>query len=521
MNYSKYKDIINSLNWPLLSYFSIISFAVIYMLKNFYYSYQMGDEGIALVDAWRIEQGQVPVKDYFSYIQPFSFLITALFFKMFGVNFFAARLLTLFYGVILMILVDQILKYFKSSLYIRSAAIAFLIPYGIFAWPMPSHHWLVGILQLTAVLSMLYGAGSTKAIFYYFFSGFLMSLACFTQQDQGGYLVILSLFLVFPFIDSKRRKNNFLYWAAGGVFCLFLFAIWLLPYVDLMEIINQWFIYPLKFYKSVKGNENRLFGGWEQIIAMLEHPDIWIDFKINSLLLEGLLTILPVLFAFIMFFAYKNKWVNRFEWGILLATGLTFWFSAAHRWSITYLIWAAPPSLIILMIALQKGCNNFSKNIQIMSKILIFLITLSSIGLTLRNLHIISGNKTSSFEGRAGKIYSIRHLEVKKIQTIINAIEKFVPEDKTLYCTGYLSLFNFITLRMIPIEHTYYEFTAIFKKDNFNNDLISSLEKLDESYVLLILPLDINNQFHRYLLSNYQLLWESPWNNGFQLYKRN
>ncbi|MDH5719275.1 MAG: hypothetical protein OEZ13_01510, partial [Spirochaetia bacterium] len=222
----------------------------------------------------------------------------------------------------------------------------------------------------------------------------------------------------------------------------------------------------------------------------------------------------------IMFFAYKNKWFKRYEWGILLATGLAFWFAAAHRWSLSYSIWASPPSIIILLIALNRLLENPIKKSRVLGHIAIFLILFSSIGLSIRNLQLPGRYQLSYFEGRAGKIYSIKHSEVKKIQIIINAIEKFVPADKSLFCTGYLALFNFITQRPHPAKRTFYNFPS-FQEGHHLKDLISSLEKLDESYVLLILPLDINNQFHRYLLSNYQLLWESPWKNGFQLYKRN
>src|SRR6185437_11178615 len=51
----------------------------------------VGDEGTLIYDAVRITQGQVPYRDFFEVMGPGTFYWVALFFRLFGITWFATR----------------------------------------------------------------------------------------------------------------------------------------------------------------------------------------------------------------------------------------------------------------------------------------------------------------------------------------------------------------------------------------------------------------------------------------------
>jgi hypothetical protein len=114
----------------------------------------VGDEGVLAMDAWRINQGQVPQRDFFELIPPVAAYVQAAVFYILGPSVLSLRLLGALYGVALLVLAWVAGRlYLKNPLFI-SLPLALLIPFGVGVWPFASHHWLADIFLLAALLAL-------------------------------------------------------------------------------------------------------------------------------------------------------------------------------------------------------------------------------------------------------------------------------------------------------------------------------------------------------------------------------
>jgi hypothetical protein len=69
-------------------------------------------------------------------VPPVSFLLLGAWFKITGVNVFAERMFVLGQAVALVVLCDALLRRYTSNLLARSVVWIFLIPVGVYAWPV-------------------------------------------------------------------------------------------------------------------------------------------------------------------------------------------------------------------------------------------------------------------------------------------------------------------------------------------------------------------------------------------------
>ena len=143
-----------------------------------------GDEGIVVQLAWKISEGQIQHRDYFFSVPPVSFLLLAAWFKIMGVTVFAERMFVLGQAVALVVLCDALLRRYTTNLLARSVVWIFLIPVGVYAWPVPSYHWIVALFQLGA------------------------TLALFNSQDAGGNMRWSIAAGAFTALQASRSKTR-------------------------------------------------------------------------------------------------------------------------------------------------------------------------------------------------------------------------------------------------------------------------------------------------------------------------
>jgi hypothetical protein len=495
-----------------LAFLVIACCGISYAARLFNYGYIHGDEGIALMGGWRIFLGQIPHRDFFEFIPPFSFLLLALFFKLFGPSFFAERLLVMTYAVLLIVVSDRLLRHFTKNMLPRCMVASFLIPYGVLQWPLPSHHWVVDIAQLLALSCLLNGLHQSS-LRWGIFAGICTVLGCFSMQDQGGYLAI-SLVLFFSLIENRGvRKKLFLGWVTGGGAVAAVFFIYLLPHVSLTELINQWVIFPATRYSSVTGNVGSLMNlGLQEIGTpawinyLLKYP----DYTIPQTFIGVLLPLLPLMCVVALCREFLKNRYSRPLLGILVSGGLAFMGGCLHRFAQTNLVWAAPILIIILAVGVANLLE-FGKNWQKMSA-QVFAIGMIGISLlyTEGDVRLKFSEETTRVTGAAGTLIVPARSTQSSMQIVIDSIEKNVPKDAPLFCTEYNAMINFWTLRPNPTRYNFFISPNLHTNEQID-EVINTLTKRPDAYVLLFVPFANNDRFGAWAYGNYQVAWQFPW----------
>lgn len=493
---------------------AIVCFGVFYAVRLFDYGYIHGDEGIALMGGWRIFLGQIPHRDFFEFLPPFSFLLLAGFFKIFGPGFFAERLLVMVYAALLIFVSDRLLAHFTKKILPRCLVASFLIPYGVLQWPLPSHHWVVDIVQILALSCLICGL-YRSSWWWGIFAGICTSLGCFSMQDQGGYLIVALIIFFFPLIESREaRAKLFSGWVVGGGGVAVIFALYLLPYVSLSELIYQWVVFPATRYSNVEGNVGALANlglqeigtpGW--IAYLRKYP----DYTIPQTCIAVLLPLLPLMGVAVVGLELVKRRHAKPLIGLLVAGGTAFMGGCLHRFAQTNLVWAAPILIIILAVGigslLEYGGKWQRIGAQAFSVVMIGLSLLYAAG----NLRLkMMGTVNTRVSGPAGTLIVPAHSTQSSMQIVIDSIEENIPKGAPLFCTEYNAMINFWTLRPNPTRYNFF-ITPSLHTDEQVDEVINSLDNRPESYVLLFVPFAENDRFGNIISKKYQVVWRFPW----------
>ena len=487
---------------------------IFYALQLFDYGYIHGDEGIALMGGWRVSQGQIPHRDFFEFFPPFSFLLTALFFKLFGTGFFAERLLVMAYAVLLILASDHLLRHFTKALTARCLVASFLIPYGVLQWPLPSHHWVVDIAQLLALSALICGL-KRPPLLWGGLAGVLTALGCFSMQDQGGYLVITLILFFFPWIKAKEIRNRlFLGWAMGNVLVAALFAIYLLPHVSLTELIYQWVIFPATRYDRVAGNVGSLTSlGLQEIgtPGWFEYLRNFPDYTLPQTAIAVLLPALPLLGVTVIGLELVRKRHPKPMLGLLAAGGLAFMGGCLHRFAQTNLVWAAPMLMIILAVGIGGYLDDGNRWQQRAAQIFALGIISLSLVYAEGNLRLKLTTDTVQVTGAAGALTVPAGSTESSMQMVIDGIEQAVPKGAPLFCTEYNPMVNFWTQRMNPTRYNFFISPNFHTKEQ-SDEVIGTLKQRQDTFILLFVPLaDENDLLGWWAYRNYRAVWRFPW----------
>ena len=507
----------NTLRNALAKYSPLIVIAcggIFYGIRLFYYGYVHGDEGIALVGGWRIFLGQIPYRDFFEFIPPFSYLLLALFFKLFGASFFAERLLVMVYAVLLIVASDWLLRHFTKKLLARCLVASFLIPYGVLQWPLPSYHWVVDIVQILALSCLVCGL-NRSSLLWGVAAGISTVLGCFSMQDQGGYLVIALALFFFPFIEDREvRKRLFLGWVIGGGAVAASFAIYLLPHVSLSELIYQWVVFPATRYSRLPGNVGSLMNlGLQEIgtPGWLDYLKRYPDYTIPQTCIAILLPFLPLMGLAVVGLEFAKKRRGNKLIGLLVSGGLAFMGGCLHRFAQTNMVWAAPMLIIIVAVGVGSALEYGGKWPKLGAQVL----SIGIIGLSLiyaeGNLRLKLTSPTTRVTGAAGTLIVPARSTQSTMQMVIDTIEGNMPKGAPLFCTESNAMINFWTLRPNPTRYNFF-FSPTLHTNEQVDEVINALVSRPEAYLLLFIPFaDDTDRFGAWAYNNYQVVWRFPW----------
>jgi len=223
------------------------------------------DEGITLVYAQRILRGQVPYRDFFTFVTPGSPYLMALWFKLFGASLIVARSILLAYsGIFGAITYLLTRRNYDRTTALFTAAILILgcLPYRL----LVNHNWdstLSALLTIYCAQRLL----ETSIRFWWFSVSFAAALTFILEQSKGaGVLLGLALAAVVLSVSPKNRLQasvSKFCWAVAGfaIPMVILFAYFASQHA-IGAMLEAW-IWPVRHYSMV----NRLTFGTVPISA--------------------------------------------------------------------------------------------------------------------------------------------------------------------------------------------------------------------------------------------------------------
>ncbi len=261
---------------------NIISLGIYFFLAiiSFFINFYIASSGVYPVDTFihydsgfRILLGEHPIKDYWIVHGFLIDYIQAIFFKIFGYNWYAYIIHSSFFNLIIVLFSYYIFDVLKINLFFN---IFLCICIAILAYPVSGTPFLDLHSTYFSLISIYFAILATlkQKHFFWHWSAFFICVAFFCKQVPAAYTIIgLSITnLIFSF-KEKNIKIIF-YYATGVVLFLSLFILLLLfVKIDLKDLILQFFLFPHSIGSSRYENYTLTF------------KNVFLDYKLIYLVL--------------------------------------------------------------------------------------------------------------------------------------------------------------------------------------------------------------------------------------------
>jgi hypothetical protein len=479
----------------------------------------LGDEGVTCVNAWRLMTGQAPGKDFFEIIPPLSFSALSFLFRLLGPTLFASRVLAFAYGLLLLLLIALLSRRLLASPVARALPVAFLIPFGVGSWPIPSHHWLVDVLQLGALLALLLAIES-RPVWWSLLAGALSGLAVLSLQDQGLYWIASATFLLLVTAPRASRRSLALGWFGGGAAILGAAALWLIPGTGLSVLLHDWIILPLTHYSASQGGLVETGAGWREVFRAASGGSFRQSpvFTAVTLLSYALVFALPVLAAISLVALIRGRHVEAPRLALLAAAGCAFAGGALHRLSIMNLVWAAG-GLLPLVASHADAWTRSPRAWQRRSAYGFCggVLALCLLFGALRNVQVMRG-PVYQVSAPAGVLTTLRAAEASAVQEAVDAIARSIPPGGPMFTYGFVPLIGFLTEHPNPTRYTVMLTATGYNSAEQGQRWIGQLESANIQWgVGPRGSLDSRDPAARYLIENFVPVWQ---NSSLVLWKR-
>jgi hypothetical protein len=499
---------------PLI--FALFSFLV--SLFHYNHGVEICDEGVLNMGALRISEGEVPYRDFFIPYTPFSFYFLSFFYKLFGANLLTGRVTAIFLSMVFILAIYFLtLKVVKEHLY-ATIPLAISCMAGFSMWHFASHHWLGDIFTIFSILFLIYFFENGKRITL-ILSGFLSGMTFITINDQGLYNIVFLFIIVFLYSKKEEKLKAIIHFSLGSLLPILVLFIYLFIKVPFSEIFYDLVNFPFTSYKQLEGNKMGIFYPFEEIIYVWKsgifRNDIF--YNIVATICTSTIAITPYLTIFCTLWFLLNKKLRDKVGMILIAGSFMMLLTAGRRWAPINLMWASSIPSIFLSFFLDRVSTNNKKFLKkIFFVISIFIISAFFLFGVLRIGNLFSDSKNIKIESRAGVLYLDKPLLASKLNGLLEAVEKIVPEDDYLF-TRQIPLLNFLTKRKNPTRIDFFN-PPIYSPKKQIDEVIQKLEETKTKYIATFeFKYDEKNSFDKYLVENYKLIWE---NKFFRLYKR-
>lgn len=500
--------------WLVPAYLILFALLALWISTTFRLHIEPGDEGVTLLGASRIAAGEIPHEDFFEIIPPGSFLPVAGAFWLFGASVAVGRAVAAVYAVLLLLLMEWAGRRLGVSPFFRLASCAVLVPFGVWTWPMASHHWLADLLILGSLALLLSPPGdgdgkqSGGGRWAIPGSAALATWACFTLQDQGGYwTIILGAILLWAFVCERglftTLRRWFVWFAAfSGAALLLLFAL-----AGPRALLCQWIVFPASRYRGISGNAGRLGNGWSEAWDALSTASGLPQeiYAVSQLFFHGVLLVAPLTVAYLLWLAIRRR--ERRKAALLLAGAqVAFYGACLHRWSALNMTWALPAGLLSLALLLDDLARSGKRPLAMAGRCAAALIMLIGLSSLFSGMAVVQGSPRFGVEGPGGRLESLDAAQAMALSEVVSAVSNFVPAGEPVFFSGYFPLLNVLSARPNPTRYNIFlvpEYSTVEQA----KEVILTLRERRKSWVVLPMPVRPESIFDQEVLQNYRRVW--------------
>ncbi len=276
----------SSIIFVFIAFLLMLSCAAFFVIRGIEYY----DEGYILYSAQRINQGEIPYRDFHFAYTPGSIFLTSFAFKIFGESILSERLMAFFISFLTLALLFFITRKISGNkLLLLIPALVYLF-WGVahinFVWP-------VMLAIFSGVLNcflLLEGQAKRKNVYFLLAGSSVVVTALFKQNF--GIALLVSNFLGYLFLKEFKDTKRVFYYLLGFAGALSLFLFYLLLSRSFIQFIDDFITYTIDRI-IIEGTLNTQF--------------IYGDSLVNKII-KTLLFLSPFLMAsFSFFLSLKNK----------------------------------------------------------------------------------------------------------------------------------------------------------------------------------------------------------------------
>jgi hypothetical protein len=356
-----------------------------------------GDASWYFANAMRIIAGELPFRDYFTFVSPGTDLTYAALLKLFGVRMWVPALTMCFLAGLTAVLITLIAAHFVDG-YLRVLPGIIFAGFALPLGPSATHHWWSSAAMLFAVIVLLGGDTVRRAAI----AGVLCGVAgCYTQSKGGLCLLALIAWFIWRQrcgMDSVAQCKRKCLWcgaAAAGIFFGFhAYFIWIAG-------IRYWAFcmieFPIRYYGTVPLNN------WQAFSASFRWPGLFV-LPVTTFL--HMVPLIPLVFlvSFVLRFPPDAREDRRQKLLLVALAGCSMTLAVAPSPSLTRLSTIAAPAAV-LMACWLKGRSR----IKHVFRTAIMIIALTSAVRAAMTTQLIPHRFLDLPAGRAAFLYNGRY----------------------------------------------------------------------------------------------------------------
>lgn len=456
MNLKKIKK--TKLNLPLPALLFLVLFFVVLSwipyLRILSHDLSFGDEGLIAQGAFRIFNGDIPFKDFFSGLTPGAFYFYALLFKLFSPTFIVMRFGVIAVSGLLIFSVWSVLKKLSVTSplpYIASGL--FLAYFGGPVWFVASHHWLSTLLCIASLYFLLPHINHhVPSTLHAIISGVIAASAAFTLQHRGALWIIAATISI-TFLPKTNRLKIFIAFWSGILLFSIPWIFYFLSTVGWDALYYQLISFPLNQYPKLEKHSGidihpiEMFQRYIASFQYISRPGALLKIAVWSFGLIGMnfIYLAPLIAtAALYYLAIYSKQTPRFSYALLGGALISSYLATLHRLSDTTLFFASSSAIILISVALSTALHSKETKTYNFARVSLIVLCLLFGGISAGYSHLMFYRKSSSHTTPSGVVKTVFKEEGVTLKNMTEFISNHIKTGESLLCYPYNPIHYFL-----------------------------------------------------------------------------
>lgn len=383
------------------------------------------DEGVSVVGASLVKQGQTPYKDFWTIYPPGHYYVLASLFSIFGDSLLIERFLSAGSRILLLICIFLILKETtRSSI---ALFIFFLVSLRIVLLPFTGSGIPLSFGLACLSLWLVFKNLDPLKPKIFVFAGILIGLSSLLRYDIGG-AALVAVFI--PFFMKRKTWNLAFHLALGFAIIILPLSIFFLFQVPFRDIWEDFFLFPFTIYRQTRDLQ----------FPELANPFLFFsDQNSRNGWLQNFIFYFPIIIFFgsIVWFARNRTRMPQRDWFVImifLILQMTLLNQILIRGDFSHLLSSAALAFLVFGFLFDRMQKNP------ISRRIIFILSIPTFAflIFLRPIQVFSQQIQHAAEGGGGRTLNsarakgiIVNDNVSPLNTIIDRIQNYAsPREK-------------------------------------------------------------------------------------------